>query len=126
MWKNINVNRNLIKHETGKAVLIALPHSSGWDGYAFWHPSKLVRDGKHAGAVSLGYTDDFQFHLKKTDKHGKVLDEYDMNAEEFEEAFGICNENITAPQKKANEFETYKPATLEAVEVTALDELKDE
>lgn len=129
MWKNIQINKQNVKADTGRAVLIQMPHNSDYDGFSFWHPSKLVRSGYHSNALSIGYNDDFTFKLIK---HGKgkynsrdIIAEEVIGVEEFEEAFGVMSENITAPQTK-NKYETHKPAQLEAEEVTALDELKDE
>lgn len=129
MWKNININKQNIKQETSRAVLIAMPHSSDYDGYSFWHPSKLVRDGRHSYAVSIGYTDDFKFRLVKYGK-GKwnkfdIIDETSIDAEEFEEAFGVMDDNIKSPEFK-NEYETHKPDALEPVKSEVLEELKDE
>lgn len=128
-WKNININKNNIKTETDKAVLIAMPHSSSYDGYVFWHPSKLVRNGRHSEAVSISYNDEFTFHLKKYGKgktnYKDVLDEVELDPSEFEEEFGIINENITVPTYK-NDYETHKPTELKAEKVEALEELKDE
>lgn len=114
MWKNININKQNVKFDTGRAVLIAMPHSSDYDGFSFWHPSKLVREGRHSNALSIGYTDDFNFKLVKYGK-GKynsrdIIDEQEISVEEFEEAFGVMNENITSPKTKINnEYETHKP-----------------
>ena len=128
MWKNININKNLIKADTGKAVLVAMPHNSGYDGYSFWHPSKLVREGKHGAAVSLGYTDDFVFHLKKYGKGkyntNEVIDEIQLAPDELEEAFGMINENITSP-KHNNPYETHKPTEKSPTETIADESLTD-
>ena len=128
-WKNININTNNIKKDTGRAVLIAMPHSSSYDGYVFWHPSQLVRDGRNSASVSIGYNDEFKFHLKKYGKgktnYKDVLDEVELDSSEFEEEFGIINENITAPAYK-DDYETHKPTELKAENVEALEELKDE
>lgn len=125
MWKNLNVSKNMIKVETGRAVLIALPHNSKYDGYAFWHPAKLVREGKHSAAVSISYTEEFEFKLKKYGKRNNVIDEISLSYDEIEEAFGVVNENISAPQKP-NPFETHKPQSIEAVESQADDSLIDD
>lgn len=129
MWKNIQINKQNIKAETMKAVLIQMPHNSNYDGFSFWHPSKLVRTGYNSNALSIGYNDDFTFKLIK---HGKgkynsrdIIAEEVIGVEEFEEAFRVMNENITAPHTK-NIYETHKPAPLEVKEVSVLDELKDE
>lgn len=103
MWKNIQINKQNIQHDTGRTVLINCPHKSNYDGYSFWHPSKLIRDGKHSYAVSLSYTKEFKFKLLKYGK-GKwnskqVISEKEIDVEEFEEMFGVMNENITAPKK---------------------------
>ena len=131
MWKNININKQNVKADSGKAVLIAMPHSSEYDGFSFWHPSKLVREGRNSYALSIGYTDDFKFRLVKYGK-GKwnsrdIIEETEIGVEEFEEAFGVINENITSPKPKINnEYETHMPDKVEAVDREALDELKDE
>lgn len=102
-WKNININKQNVKTDTGRAVLINCPHNSDYDGFSFWHPSKLVREGKNSNALSIGYTDDFRFKLVKYGK-GKwnirdIIEQKEISVEEFEEMFGIMNENITSPKK---------------------------
>lgn len=129
MWKNININNQNIKKETSRAILIAMPHSSDYDGWFFWHPLRLVHDGRHDYAVSIGYTDNFTFKLikygkGKWNKH-EIIDEITISVKEFEEAFNIMDENIKAPEFKSD-FETHKPKELKAVKVEALEELKDE
>lgn len=128
-WKNIDINTNLIKAETARSVLIAMPHSSDYDGWCFWHPAKLVREGRNSAAASIGYTDDFKFRLKKYGR-GKwnsreVVGEMDVPASEIEAAFGIVDENIRAPEEK-NPYETHKPAELEPEEAEVAEELKDD
>ena len=98
MWKNIEINLQNIETNTGKATLIKMPNNSDYAGYKFWHPSKLVRYGSNSYARSIGYTDNFTFKLFKNGK-GKynkfdVIDEVEIDAEEFEEAFG-CMEDCT-------------------------------
>ena len=98
MWKNIEINLQNIETNTGKATLIKMPNNSDYAGYKFWHPSKLVRYGSNSYARSIGYTDNFTFKLFKNGK-GKynkfdVIDEVEIDAEEFEEVFG-CMEDCT-------------------------------
>lgn len=101
MWKNFNINKNQIITSTAKSVLIAMPHKSKYDGFRFWHPAKLVREGKHSGSVSISFTDEFTFNLKKygNGRYNKteVIDEITISAEEFELAFGTTDKNISAP-----------------------------
>ena len=89
MWKNIEINIQNIETDTGKATLIKMPNKSRYAGYKFWHPSKLVRYGSNSYARSIGYTDEFTFKLFKNGKHNKfeVIDEIEIDVEEFEEAF---------------------------------------
>ena len=129
MWKEININSNLIKRETGRAVLIALPHNSEYNGYSFWFPSKLVKKGKNSAAVSLSYTDDFSFRFVK---HGKgrynrneAIDEITIAADEFEVVFEAIDSNITSPAEY-NPYETHKPREMLAEDVEVIEELKDE
>lgn len=96
MWHSLKINKNNIKAETGKAVLIACPHSSEYDGYCFWHPSKLVREDRNGWTYSVSYTEDFDFRLKKYGK-GKynsreVLDEKTLGYKEIEEVFSVIDD----------------------------------
>ena len=110
------------------AVLIYCPHNCDYDGFCFWHPAKLIRDGRNKGAVSISYTDEFTFHLKKFGggKHNKfdVIAEDEIDAQDFEMMFGAIDESITAPTIKS-EYETHKPEKKEAEKTTALPELTD-
>lgn len=98
-WKNINVNDNLIEKSTGKAVLVKMPKKSKYAGYTFWHPAKCVHAGRHSAAVSLGYTTDWTFNLKKTGKNFNVLDEAELTAEEIEAEFATVDANIISKQR---------------------------
>lgn len=129
MWKNININKQNVQTTTAKAVLIKMPHNSNYDGFCFWHPAKLIREGRNPNSFSLGYTEEFKFKLMKygNGKWNKntVIEEQTIDFEEFENAFEVMNENITAPDTK-NDFETHKPQELEIKDVEVLEELKDE
>jgi hypothetical protein len=102
MWKNIEINIQNIEIKTDKAVLFKCPHKSDYDGYTFWHPLKLVRDGSNSYAVSVGYTNDFEFTLRKYGggKHNsrEVISEKKIGAEEFEKMLKTMDDNITAPK----------------------------
>ena len=97
-WSSININRNLIKYSTEKAVLIACPHSSVYDGYCFWHPKKLVRRGRNREAVSISYTNDFTFRLIKYGKgqynRDEIIDELQIGSIQFNEVFTAIGEKI--------------------------------
>lgn len=128
-WKNININSNMVKAQSERSVLIAMPHSSDYDGWCFWHPAKLVREGRHSAALSIGYTDEFVFRLKRYG-HGKwnsreVVAEQEIGAEEFEQAFGVVDGNIKAPEEK-NPYETHKPAELKPEASKVAEELEDD
>ena len=107
-WKSIQINRQNIKAETPNAMLIAMPHNSLYDGYEFWHSTKLIRDGKNSNAISVSYNDSFKFKLKKYGKgsHNKfdVIDEDEIDASDFEQAFDIMNENITSSKKDTESY----------------------
>ena len=122
MWKNIEINTNQIEHDTGRASLIKCPNKSCYKGYMFWHPSKLIRSGKHSASVSLGYTEEFTFTLKKygNGKHNKseVLDEVIINYEEFEDMFDETNNNIRAKEIDTESFlEINEPTKIEVENV---------
>lgn len=90
-WKNIQINIQNIEGETEKATLIKMPNKSNYSGYSFWHPTKLIRRGNNSYAISLGYTDEFSFKLKKYGKgkwnKSKIIDEIEISVAEFEKAF---------------------------------------
>lgn len=95
-YLNININCNQIKYSTGRAYLIAMPHKSDYDGFAFWFPMSLVDEGRHDEAVRLCIPVDFNFKLKKTsNKTHKVLAEAELNAYQLVEQFRQTDENIT-------------------------------
>lgn len=119
MWRSININKQNIKAETGKAVLIAFPHNSEYDGFSFWFPKALIKDGRNRNAISIIYTEDNTFYLKKNGKDAAQL-AYD----EIEEVFGVMNDNISAPAYKID-YETHKPQEVEAVYRTADESLVD-
>lgn len=128
-WKNLNINKQNIDVETSRSVLIKMPHNSDFDGYKFWHPSKLVRKGRNSNSVSISYNDEFTFNLKKYEngKYNKreVIDEIEIDTEEFENAFNVMNENITS-KKFVNDYETHKPQKIEPVEPKIEGELLDD
>lgn len=98
-YLNININRNQIKYSSGRAYLIAMPHKSDYDGYAFWFPEKLVDEGRHDEALRLCIPVSFNFTLKRTsNKTYKVLDEAELNAYQLVDQFRQTDENIVEKQ----------------------------
>lgn len=115
-WKKIAINKQNIKHQTGKATLIAMPHKSDYDGYEFWIPSKLLRRGSHSYELYLSFTDDFNFTIKKMGKgqynRFKAVDEKTLSAEAMREAFGGVVEPEAEPDNgyvQVDEPEYRKP-----------------
>lgn len=88
MWNQVKVNIQNIKHSTEKAVLIALPHKSNFDGFEFWVSKKLIRNGSHSYEVALSVNDEMTFNIKRvSQKTYKVLAEKTISAAELIEAF---------------------------------------
>ena len=129
-WKSIQINKQNIKTYTEMAVLIAMPHNSNYDGFQFWHPAKLVKRGNHSNAVSISYNDEFTFKLKKygNGKYNKfdVIDEEEIDIEEFEDAFGVINDNIIAPKKDTESYLKIKEPEKIDKEIEVLEELKND
>lgn len=119
MWRSININKQNIKAETDKAVLIACPHNSEYDGLSFWFPKALVKDGRNRNSISIIYTEDYTFYLKKNGN-----DEIQLAYDEIEEVFDVMNDNISAPAFKSD-YETHKPDEVVAAERTADESLID-
>ena len=87
-YLNININRNQVKRSTGRALLIAMPHNSDYDGFTFWFPEKLVDEGRHDEAIRLCIPVSFEFKLRRTSpKTFKVLAEEELNAYQLVEQF---------------------------------------
>lgn len=100
-WKKVQISRQNIQAETARAVLIKMPRKSEYKGYVFWHPSKLVREGKNSNALSLSYTNEFIFRLMKYGggQYNKyeIIDVQELDSYDFEKAFRTMDENITDP-----------------------------
>lgn len=124
MWKSININKNNIKRETDRAVLIAMPNSSSYSDYVFWHPAKLIREGRNSAAVSFSFTSDFTFTIRKYSKRFNLLDEQSLSADEMEEAFGVINKNISSPAP--HRTRVHVPDEITPANHEALEELKDD
>lgn len=128
MWKNVEINIQNIETVTGKATLIKMPNQSRYAGYKFWHPSKLVRYGSNSYARSIGYTDEFTFKLKKygNGKYNKfdVIDEIEIDVEEFEEAFD-CMRDCTRAKSEETYLIVEEPEKIEK-EIEIEESLKNE
>lgn len=118
-WKNIVISRDMIKAETPRSVLFYMPYNSEYKGYCFWHPAKVIRGD--CNFVSLGYTDEFVFRLKKYGQgrynKGETIEELEITAEDFERAFD-GNPEL--------EPLLYEPEPLEPENATAHPDLIDE
>lgn len=84
---SININTNLIKFETSKAYLIAMPHKSSYQGFTFWYPISLTRSRRSDYVLNLLIPDDFEFKLVKKTKQGNIIDEVILYADEILEEF---------------------------------------
>lgn len=136
MWKSINFNAQNIECESDKATLIKMPNNSNYEGYVFWHPSKLVREiGGKGYHLSFSFTDDFKFKVFKSGKgkHNfrKIIKETELSAEEMLEEFGVVNESIenSEAKHKAKEEKSYliveEPLKIDK-EIQIEDELKND
>lgn len=126
MWKNIEINDSLVKARTVKSVLIAFPRKSQLHGYLFWHPAKLVRAGRIVNTVSIGYSGEFVFRIKKygNGKYNKreTISEMEIVADEFEQAFAGINSNDVEPDDTP---EIHIPEPLEPENAVADESLID-
>ena len=120
-WHYMDVNKNMVKYDTGKAMLIACPSSSEYAGYCFWHPNACIRDGRYSAAYCISFTEDWEFKLKNKDTD----DEVKMDYHELSEVMACLNCEIDYDKKKANPFETHVPKKLKAEKTEVLDDLLD-
>lgn len=103
-WKKININNSNLVVEADKATLVKMPNKSQYAGYCFWHPNKLIREGKNSNASTLSYSDEFKFQIIKYGK-GKynkrdIIHEIEITIEEFEEAFCVMSSNVREKKEK--------------------------
>ena len=131
MWHNVNFNKQHIEAVTDKAVLIKMPNKSIYKGYAFWHPSKLAREGRNKGAIQVSFNDEWTFTLKKYGQgkwnKSQVIDEKKIDAEEMIDEIEPMDKGIVKPKVKfIDNWETHKPKEIEAKEVEILDELRND
>ena len=122
-WKGIAIDSNLIKYKNDRSVLFKMPKSSEYKYYSFWHPRKLVfNDYWYPNKVSVRYTDNFEFRLKKYGQSRynsrDFLDEVVLSAAEFEAVFGECGEDYVPLM--------HEPEALEPVVPTVDKELLDD
>ena len=92
-WFKNRFHKNQIKHETDKAVLIAMPKNSAYNGYEFWHPSKVVKDDEKNNAIAtFSYTDEWVFKLfkqKLVNKKWEKVSEIELTADEMREVYFV-------------------------------------
>lgn len=128
MWKNIEINNQNIETDTGKSVLIKMPNKSKYAGYKFWYPSKLIKKGSNNYSVTLCYTNEFKFALKKygNGKYNKfkVIDEITISAVELEEIFE-CMEDCTRAKSEETYLIVEEPNKIEK-EIEIEESLKNE
>lgn len=124
-WEKITINYQNVRKITARAVLIACPHSSAYDGYSFWHPVKLVRAADWY--YKIVFTNEFVFRLKKYGKgrfnQAEIIDAQEVGATEIKEMFANINEQEAIIK---NPREVHKPPKLEPQKVEIAEELKDD
>lgn len=123
-WRSFTVSTNNIEVSAAKAVLIKMPHKSDYDGFVFWHPAKLVREGDYLYSKKVSYTDDFEFRLFKKGNgrfnYNTKIAEKTISAAEMRNAMKMME--IT----KLDPYELHKPEIKEPVKADVLEDLKDE
>lgn len=123
-WKTLAISTNNIEVSTAKAVLIKMPHKSAYDGFMFWHPAKLVREGDYLYSRKISYTDDFEFRLFK--KGNGRFNRNTKIAEKTISAAEMRNAMKMMELTKLDPYELHKPEIKEPVKTDVLEELKDE
>ena len=91
-WQSVTIHSNQIQYNTGRSILVKCPNNSGYVGYCFWHPAKLIRRSyRNRSEYSLSFTDNFEFHLEKKGQgrynFKDVIAEATLSANEFKELY---------------------------------------
>lgn len=85
-WNKIIINKQNILVDTGKAVLVQMPKSTGYAKYSFWHPKSLVRAAK-GWDLSLSFSDEFTFKLEQKGQgrynKNQTIDTKEFSAQDF-------------------------------------------
>lgn len=126
-WENVQINRQNIVTDSGRAVLFKCPKKSKYSGYMFWHPAKLVKRGAHIYAVKVVFSEFWDFKLFTTNKRGEVTNEIEIDADEFKACFGVMSDNIIHSTAKREEayLEVKEPTKVESEEVKVNECLKN-
>lgn len=113
-WKHIIIHKNNIKYQNAKSTLVAMLNGSQYKGYSVWLSNKLIK--QTGGMFEIVYKDDFTFRLRKYSKSNRneVIDEIEIDADEFAEAFGFDNIPLI-----------HSPEELEPEKCEAIEELID-
>lgn len=123
-WKSIIFKEKFVKKSGEKASLIICPYQSKYEGYSFWHPTKLIYTTNKPGILTLRYTDEFEFRLTKCGYFGnKVGDPMKVTAAEI----AALDWGSDVDESELNPYETHKPEPLKPIKnPTALEELLDD
>lgn len=104
MWTKIFINKQSIQSETDRSVLIKMPNRSDYSGWVFWFPRKLVRvQGGKGYHLSISFTEEFNFNLKKYGKgkynRNEVIEELEISSDDMLEAFGVSSDAVSSSVK---------------------------
>jgi|GEM_PF-990694 len=99
MWHSIFFNSQSIQRESERSVLIKMPNRSSYNGYAFWHSKKLVREqGGKGYHLTFRFPNDYIFHVKLYGcgryNSRDVINEVELTAREMMIEFGVVNESV--------------------------------
>lgn len=120
--KRISIMRNLVRNETDRAFLIAMPHASSYDGFLFWFPKSLTCYGRSDHVMTLLIPDGFEFRLRKTDRKGKLMDEDTIGADGMMSEF----EGRQARDTRDAYVPPHVPEAIDPVKAVVPEELKDD
>ena len=102
MWDKMMFNAQNLETETSKATLINMPKKSKYEGWSFWHPSKLIRiEGGKGYHLSFSFSDTWEFKLFKKYKNGKGPEQV-ISIAEMKEAFGLSSNAIESANDAHN------------------------
>lgn len=127
-WRSINIYKNQIETETAKAVLVKMPRSCRYTGWVFWHPRKLVRDGRNDAAVEISYTDRWSFNVYKMSPKPPFvkLATKRIDVAEFEKMFEKIDANIESQKPFSPSVEEVKAPKVEIDKVEVPEDLRND
>lgn len=119
-WLKTEINKNQIQRETARALFINCSHNSKYDGWGFWLPKSLLREGSHSASLTILLPNDFKIELIRKSRRQNIA------AEECIQIFENIEEQVKVKTDDSCFVEVKEPKKIEIIKKRdVLDEFKN-